>query len=107
MVLLGGYSKRKDRKCSFLPAFWSFSDELIPAKAVTDEGVDDETAKEVTESSSFDRSMSTTSETICFLEVLMSVYYRISHMSDFSSAKAKYYLIAHSCATLPTSTPNK
>lgn len=45
----------------------------MPAKAVAHVSVDCAYAKEVTESSSRERSMSTTSDSSCFLDVLRRV----------------------------------
>ena len=64
---------RNERRCSFLPAAWSCSELLIPAKQTMELSVACAMARDVTESSFLERSISTTSESSSRFEVFNKV----------------------------------
>ena len=79
----------------------------MPAKAVAHSSVDCAYASEVTESSSRDRLMSTTSDSSCFLEALRSVWVSKTVSVDLRSQRSTYNLIAYSTPTFSASSTDE
>ena len=90
---LGGWYILKERRCWFLPACWSACELLTPANAVIQLSADSATASDVTESSSLDKSISTTSDISLRREVSsrdfqimgVSLSNRHSHLLTYNS----------------------
>ena len=106
-----GYSSRKDRRCSFFPFCCSALDELMPAKTVAHDSVDCAIAREVTESSSRERSMSMNSDSSFFLDALRRVWEEDEPVSITpyltSLGYGSYYLVGYSTSAFSSPPANQ